>query len=350
MKQSIDAKAVQALLAVDLPGTIDPGELPDEIMWMPPGRHKIQATRAGKPVEVDVKVDENAARKIAAAHGSYMSGVASNEEDHPFFDFNHDDQEASGHPTNFRWGGDDPKDGGIRAKVEWTGKGKQALVGRTYRRFSPSFYLDNEGSISGAPINMGGLVNRAAFKRIAPVISKAVEEAVISSSAGGSFENKAKVVAKSRNLGNADAIEVLARERPDLYLEYRISLGLGDSRYNARELARARELFQRREGVECDQFIIESRALAEALEIDVSDAAMHIGRSRPSLYERYRARLYNRDLDRVTVAAVTARAEESLFFAKAKTIAADRNVDIAQAYEIVARENPDLYDAYRSSL
>lgn len=98
-----------------------------------------------------------------------MAVAASGEGDHPYFDFNHDDKEASAHPKAVRWAGDDPRQGGIRAQVDWTGAGKRAVLGRDFRRFSPSFYVDEKGEITGIPVNAGGLVNRAAFRRISPV-------------------------------------------------------------------------------------------------------------------------------------------------------------------------------------
>ena len=90
--------------------------------------------------------------------------------DRPYFDLNHDDKEASAHPTEFFWGGDDPKTGGIRAKVNWTGAGERAVRGKDYSRFSPSFYPDKDGNVIDVPVNMGGLVNRAAFQKIQSVV------------------------------------------------------------------------------------------------------------------------------------------------------------------------------------
>ncbi len=344
MKHRSATEAVQAMLALDLPGTVDMGQLPTEIQWAPPGRHQIQATRNGEPATVDVIIDKEAARKVARTYDAYVAAVSRNEEDLPYFDENHDDREAVGHPTGFRWAGDDPQQGGIRAKVTWTDRGKKALLGKNYRRFSPSFFLDGDGKISGAPVNMGGLVNRAAFKRIAPVIAKGVEQQALLT--GKNFIDVAAVIARSRNLQEHEAAEMLARERPDLYLEYRTGLGLGNRRDRDLELTEAREVVRKRRSLENDEFMIEARALASALDLPIEDAFLELCRARPILYERYRAKLYGRDLDARRVAEVRANAVESPFLVAAESVAAARSVDLTEAFEIVARENPDLYDAY----
>jgi hypothetical protein len=342
-------ETIQALLSVDLPGGIETGQLPDEIMWMPPGRHTIQAIRSGKPAKVDVTVDEEAARKVSKAHREYMAGVSRNEEDHPYFDENHEDRDATAHPISFRWGGDDPQRGGIRAKVAWTDRGKQALLGRNYRRFSPSFYLDDEGKISGAPVNMGGLVNRAAFKRIAPVVSKEAEFSALFMPEK-SFEEKATIVARARNLSDAEAVEILARERPDLYIEYRTNLGLGDHRYRDQELAQARDEVLNRTQRDSDEFFLQSKALADALDISFDKAVTYVVRAKPALYERYRCRMMGLELRPEMVSEAQSRAIRSPFFIAAEAIAAARGIDRLEAFEIVARENPDLYDQFHTSL
>jgi hypothetical protein len=150
----------------------DAGSLPTEIQWMPPGEHTITAFKNGEPTEMKIKVTAQVAERLTAALQEYNSKVAAGIEDRPYFDFNHNDAEASAHVLSFSWGGDDPVKGGVRAKVEWTEPGKQALLGRAYRRFSPTFYLNAKGEVAGAAVNMGGLVNKAAFKEIAAIWSR----------------------------------------------------------------------------------------------------------------------------------------------------------------------------------
>jgi phage I-like protein len=147
--------------------------LPTDIQYMPPGRHRIRASQGGKPVSVEVAVSAATAAVLQTFLAAKMTAAAEGREDRPFFDFNHEDREASAWPTEFYWAGDDPQTGGVRARLDWSDAGKRAVEGRTFRRFSPTFHLDASGHVTGSEINMGGLVNRAAFKRIAPLFAAA---------------------------------------------------------------------------------------------------------------------------------------------------------------------------------
>lgn len=147
--------------------------LPADIQYMPPGRHRIRASQGGKPVSVEVAVSAATAAVLQSFLAAKMTAAAEGREDRPFFDFNHEDREASAWPTEFYWAGDGPQTGGVRSRLEWSDAGKRAVEGRTFRRFSPTFHLDAAGHVTGSEINMGGLVNRAAFKRIAPLFAAA---------------------------------------------------------------------------------------------------------------------------------------------------------------------------------
>jgi hypothetical protein len=140
---------------------------------MPPGRHRIRASQGGKPVSIEVAVSAATAAVLQTFLAAKLTAAAEGREDRPFFDFNHEDREASAWPTEFYWAGEDPQTGGVRARLEWSDAGKRAVEGRTFRRFSPTFHLDASGHVTGSEINMGGLVNRAAFKRIAPLFAAA---------------------------------------------------------------------------------------------------------------------------------------------------------------------------------
>jgi phage I-like protein len=146
-----------------------------ELQYMPPGRHRIRASQGGKPLSVEVAVDAQTAVTLQTFLAARLTAAAEGHDDRPFFDFNHEDREASAWPTEFYWAGDDPQGGGVRARLEWSDAGKRAVEGRTFRRFSPTFHLDASGQITGSEINMGGLVNRAAFKRIAPLFASEIE-------------------------------------------------------------------------------------------------------------------------------------------------------------------------------
>jgi hypothetical protein len=161
--------------AISVPLSIPEGATspPTDIQWMPPGEHTITAFKGDEPVTLTVRVHAGTAARLNALLQDLRSKAAAGIEDYPYFDFNHDDGEASGRPREFYWAGDDLKTGGVRAQVDWSERGQQSLVGKvpSFRRFSPSFSVDAAGEVTGAPINMGGLVNRAAFKLMQPIVA-----------------------------------------------------------------------------------------------------------------------------------------------------------------------------------
>ena len=147
--------------------------LPTDIQWMPPGTHRIVPFVEGEPkpfeIEVNAKLAELFGRQVDAmkaradaGEGIYRSWTLTTT--------------AAAPPLAcipLYWGGSDRKTGGIRAKVEWTAAGRAALAGREYRRFSPQWLIDPETSAPlGVNENLGGLVNRAAFQAIHPVVAK----------------------------------------------------------------------------------------------------------------------------------------------------------------------------------
>jgi len=141
--------------------------LPEDIQYLPPGQHDITATKNGKPAELTLTVTARTADLLQKSFDKITAG----DREQIFIDFNHDDKEASAWVTEFYWAGDDPEAGGVRAKVQWTSKGEEALEGRNYRKFSPTFTLNSKGEIDGTTLNAGGLVNRPAFKDITPIVA-----------------------------------------------------------------------------------------------------------------------------------------------------------------------------------
>jgi hypothetical protein len=155
---------------------------------MPPGRHRIHASRNGEPVSLEITVDATTAATLNGWLQAQLAKAADGSEDRPFFDFNHEDREAAAWPTAFTWAGDDPVTGGVRAKVEWSGAGKAAIEQKTFRRFSPTFIPDTRGRVIGSETNMGGLVNRAAFKSIQPLFARAAPQPGADSGASPSMK------------------------------------------------------------------------------------------------------------------------------------------------------------------
>lgn len=158
----------------------------DDIQWMPPGVQTVSPhTPEGKVVTVNILVDEEAARRVEECRARCQAEFDAGKGDAPFIDFLHADGEASAWVNRVYWGGDDPKKGGIRLVVSWTDEGR-AKKGKSLKRFSPAFDLsepDADGicTVTGTSANMGGLVNRAAFRTIQSLYASAP--------AGGGPEN-----------------------------------------------------------------------------------------------------------------------------------------------------------------
>lgn len=163
----------QARLAAPLSIAIDASRgVPDEIQFMPPGRQRVAPFVNGEPLEMEITVAPSYAEVFDRACQAMLAAARSGAGDFPFTDFNHDDGAASSRPRRFYWGGDDPKRGGVRMVTAWTGSGKEALLNGDFLRFSPQWVFHKTTfEPLGLPCNVGGLVNRAAFKTIAPVAS-----------------------------------------------------------------------------------------------------------------------------------------------------------------------------------
>ena len=165
---------------------------------MPAGLQTITPSQGGRSVTVQVRVDRASAEALEAQRAALEDRGK-----RPYFDFNHEDGEASFWPTEFYWVGDgraEIADGkwqianrasacalsssaarapGIYARGEWSDLGQQAISGKRYRQFSPVFYVDdvraNPARIvcrEDAKPNMGGLVNDPAFHTILPFWAK----------------------------------------------------------------------------------------------------------------------------------------------------------------------------------
>jgi hypothetical protein len=148
-------------------------QLPDDIQWMPPGRHTITPLVGEKPTTFTLEVNAALAARVSAEFETLRTRAAAGEGDVPYLDFNHQDQAASAEVLDLYWAGDHAKTGGIRAKVKWTKAGRDALEGRSFRRFSPQWYSHPDThEFQTIAENLGGLVNRAAFSTIQPVVAQ----------------------------------------------------------------------------------------------------------------------------------------------------------------------------------
>lgn len=139
-------------------------DAPGEIVYIPAGSSKINATVNGKPKEVTVNVTaargEEIASKLQAALSSRLESTV-----RPRLAFDHAKTgPASGHPTAFSF---DPERGIILA-ASWSNSGRAAIEGGDYGYFSPTFLIDDDGTPSGLPSKgeIGSLVDEPAFRTI----------------------------------------------------------------------------------------------------------------------------------------------------------------------------------------
>jgi phage I-like protein len=246
-------------------------------------------------------------------------------EDVPYFDFNHEDAEASARPLRFYWGGEDALTGGVRVEVEWTEPGRTALLGKAYRRFSPSFFVDVAGEVTGAPLNMGGLVNRAAFKTINPIVAGA-------NTSDGDANNERSNIMDPMKL----AAELAAAQKRIQELEQQLAL-------KAKDQARA---------------IVE--AAVRTGKLAPQNTALHAKwvdalTKNPELAETLTGLATNHALVTIvphSTAPVNANANgpEHEFVVKARQFAEQRKVVFTEAVMHVAAKEPELYEAYRATL
>jgi len=172
---SASASAVSAACSCDLLNKVE--EDKDDVQLFPPGKHNITAKMDGKPVELAVDIGEAQSDVIKRDFDRMVLEAKSGKGPMPFLDFNHEDRDASAWVKEIFWAGNDPVTGGVRAKVEWSAPGKTAVTGKAYRQFSPNFLIDTRTKqIIGTTPNMGGLVNRPAFRAIQPFFAKDGED------------------------------------------------------------------------------------------------------------------------------------------------------------------------------
>lgn len=149
-----------------------PGLPDDLLMFMPGGVHTITPSQNGKPVKLTVLVNAASAAALDRQREELMAKGK-----RPYFDFNHEDREASFWPGRFFWS-ETPRPG-VYARGERTASGDAGIKGKDWRGFSPVFYVDNIRNSPARVVsrddvkpNMGGLVNDPAFTNNLPFWAK----------------------------------------------------------------------------------------------------------------------------------------------------------------------------------
>lgn len=342
---------IKARLSEPMPELASGQELPREIQWMPPGEHEIIATQNGEVVKKTIRVGEGAAARLQALLQQMLAQAEEGKGDRPYFDFNHDDAEAAGHPTEIFWGGPDPRTGGIRARVEWSQPGKAALEGRAYRRFSPTFYANALGEVTGAPVNMGGLVNRAAFKTITPIIASEADQPQETMSKETTpadlpaalnrireLETQLNAASSTREIQAKDAtIQGLRTQITDL--ETKVATQAKD---NAQRVVDAAVL--------AGKIPAQDKAL-QAKWVDTLTANPDLAATLEATPASTVAQpITARSGDSLKPSNGTDASQEHPFMAKARAYAKDNNVDLGEASSQICAAEPALYTAYCESL
>jgi Family of unknown function (DUF6582)/Mu-like prophage I protein len=145
------------------------GETPAEIIYFPKGDWRIKPVVNGKAKEVSVKVDESVASVLQADLNRRLKDTV-----RPYAAFDHKPGAASFLPKQFKW--DDSK--GVVLEVDWTQAGKDAVTGRNYSYFSPTFLLSDKGQVAGLPDSgeIGSLTNNPAFREIQRIAASADDD------------------------------------------------------------------------------------------------------------------------------------------------------------------------------
>lgn len=139
-------------------------DVPDEIVWIPDGKHTITPSVNGKAKTVTITIPEGRGIEIAAKLQSDLQRRLG-ENVMPIIAFDHAATGAkAGTPKSFRY----EQGKGILLTVDWSSAGRNAVSGRDYSYFSPAFLIDDKGVPTGIPDRgeIGSLVNNPAFREI----------------------------------------------------------------------------------------------------------------------------------------------------------------------------------------
>ena len=187
LSQSLNCSAVNSAVMVD-----------DCIPYMPGGIHQITPSQNNKAVTVTVKVDAQSAKELQLQLETLIEAGK-----RPYFSIgenSHKSDIAAFRPTQFFWATRRDVTGamktGVWCKGEWTRAGREAVEGKDFNAFSPTFFVDAVRNDPSRPAkvvcepdanpNMGALVNDPAFVMNSPLCCKNAATQFPSADAGGS--------------------------------------------------------------------------------------------------------------------------------------------------------------------
>lgn len=170
-------------------------------MFLPAGVSVIKASANGKPVTRRVYVDATTAARLQADLETMQAAADANQKARPCGMFDHKTGKASFLPKRFWW-----LDGrGVMLDVEWTKAGREAVEGRDYSYFSPTFKLRN-GVVTGLDerVEIGSLVNSPAFESMERIAAARTDDDLP--------EDGSEVVL----CGEVDTLETLEARKADI--------------------------------------------------------------------------------------------------------------------------------------
>lgn len=213
---------------------------------MPAGRHEISASLDGEPwlgtIEAGPEDAERLDRQLQARLTESDAGKSSR----PFIDFNHENGAAAAIPKKFIWAD------GIKLLVEWTQAGLDALRGRVYSYFSPTFEMKDGRPQAITDVGaIGGLTNSPAFQTIQRLTSnheepvrmnKLIAALVQLGLVADGVEDEAKVIdAVKAGVGRIQAEVTAAKEKAATAIasEGKLAAELAEFRKKREEAAEA---------------------------------------------------------------------------------------------------------------
>lgn len=316
-----------------------------DIQWMPPGPQKPVCFVADEPKELSFTVKPQHATAFNVMLQKMLNDAAAGNGDMPFIDFNHEDGAAAGRPTEFYWGGDDPQSGGIRLKGKWTNAGKASVAGGEFSRFSPEWYFGEDHEPLAVAANLGGLVNRAAFRGIQTVVAKSAAPM-----AGNTFQDRLnRAVAKHLN----PFVEKLNSMNADISAQ--LAPATTPAPTPMTTLARASQPrinpITAPLPLEGHPFLTQAKALAAEVGISETEARVRVARANWPLYQQFNASVQKAQADSAEkpkpASAVVNKLQEGFLTQVQAKQAAGMTFDDAVSF--VSRSRPDLAEQYRQS-
>lgn len=165
-------KTESALVLCEFSSHSFDGTTPNEIVYMPKGRWNITPLVSGQKKEITVEVDASAAARLQSDLAERLKKPV-----RPFGGFDHKPGPAAFHPNGFFW----DENRGVILDVAWTKSGRNAIEGKDYGHFSPTFLLDGT-NVAGLPKKgeIGSLTNNPAFEELSRIAASADENADMS--------------------------------------------------------------------------------------------------------------------------------------------------------------------------